>query len=76
MAKYRVRNPGAPGNITTKVIGKGRRGKLVLTIDLGRDLGLSKSGKSLSIATTGGNKPVPEARDIFINLNVFIPIDG
>lgn len=44
--------------------------KLVITIDLSRDFGLSSSGKTRTIAKTGGFVPVPDSDDtIVLNLN-------
>lgn len=43
--------------------------KLVIEVDLTQDYGLSKSGKSISIASTLGNKSVKD--DIKIGLNVY-----
>lgn len=48
-------------------------GTLVITIDLNQELGTSASGKSVIIATTGGNVPVPGYENIKIGLNVFRP---
>lgn len=44
--------------------------KLTITIDLSQDQGISKSGKSNIIASTGGAKSVP-GHDAKINLNVY-----
>ncbi len=54
-------------NVEMKV----EHGKLVITVDLATELGPSASGKSVIIATTGGNVDVPEAPDIKIGLNVY-----
>ena len=43
--------------------------KLVIEVDLTQEFGLSKSGKSISIASTLGNKSVKD--DIKIGLNVY-----
>ena len=45
--------------------------KLVIEIDLTKDLGPSSSGKTLIVASTRGNAPVPDARDTFIGINVY-----
>lgn len=45
---------------------------LTITIDLSKRNGLSKSGKSFSIASTEGNKKVPGHDDIKIGLNCYI----
>ena len=52
-------------NITTKIEGS----TLSLTIDLAKNHGPSKSGKSIVIATTGGNKEIVPG--IFLGLNVY-----
>ena len=45
---------------------------LTITIDLSQDHGPSKSGKSIVIATTGGNISVPDyTPDTKIGLNVY-----
>ena len=46
-------------------------GKLVVTVDLAKELGPSASGKSVIIATTEGNMDVPGAPDVKIGLNVY-----
>jgi hypothetical protein len=56
-------------NIETKVQGD----KLVITIDLTKNFGLSSSGKSLIIASSEGNVPVPGREDIKIGVNVYRP---
>jgi hypothetical protein len=43
---------------------------LTITIDLSQDNGISKSGKSNIIASSGGAKAVP-GHDAKINLNVY-----
>ena len=47
------------------------QGKLVITVDLTKDLGPSASGKSIMIASTEGNVDVPAAPDVKIGLNVY-----
>ncbi len=56
-------------NIEAKVQGD----KLVITIDLTKDFGLSGSGKSIIIASTEGNVPVPGREEIKIGINVYRP---
>ena len=46
-------------------------GKLIVTVDLAKDLGPSASGKSVMIATTEGNTDVPGEPDMKIGLNVY-----
>ncbi len=45
--------------------------KLIITIDLTKKLGVSKSGKSMNIASTGGNVSVPGAEEIKIGINCY-----
>jgi hypothetical protein len=47
---------------------------LVMRIDLTQELGESSTGKSVIIATTGGNVSVPGNEEIKIGLNVYRPI--
>ncbi len=46
-------------------------GVLQITVILSKDLGLSKSGKSRKIATTGGNVKIPGGGDAIIGLNIY-----
>ena len=46
---------------------------LVLTIDLSQTLGVSASGKSEIIATTGGNVSLPGHEEVKVGLNVYRP---
>jgi hypothetical protein len=48
-----------------------REGILTITVNLNKNLGLSKSQKSQVIATTRGNARVPGADEIMIGLNVY-----
>ena len=43
--------------------------KLVIEVDLTKDYGESKSGKSIQIASSQGNKEV--ADNVFVGLNVY-----
>ena len=52
-------------NITIETKGN----TLALTIDLSKSQGPSKSGKSIVIATTGGNKEISPG--IYMGLNVY-----
>lgn len=45
--------------------------KAIITIDLTKDFGLSKSGKTIVVATTRGNVPIPGAEDIRLGLNCY-----
>ena len=44
---------------------------LTITVDLSKRYDKSKSGKSISIATTSGNISAPENPDIKIGLNIY-----
>jgi hypothetical protein len=47
-------------------------GKLIITVDLAKEFGRSKSGKSITVASTRGNKPVMfENQQFMIGLNVY-----
>lgn len=48
--------------------------KLIIEIDIKQRGEKSKSGKSISIATTGGNISVPGHEEIKVGLNVYTPV--
>lgn len=48
--------------------------QLMIAIDLSQELGQSSSGKSVIIATTGGNVSVPGHEEVKIGLNVYRPV--
>lgn len=48
--------------------------KLTITIDLSKTFGISGSGKSQIIASTGGNVSVPGNESVKIGLNVYRPV--
>ncbi len=52
-------------NIDMKVEGD----KLILVVDLGKSFGPSKSGKTIIVASTQGNKAVTS--DLMVGLNVY-----
>ena len=54
-------------NVTMAVSG----GKLVITVDLTKTYGASKSGKSITIASTGGNVGVDGHEGVKVGLNVY-----
>lgn len=54
-------------NVETKV----EKNKLIITVDLTKDFGLSKSQKNQVIATTEGNTSVPGKEEIKFGLNVY-----
>jgi hypothetical protein len=47
--------------------------KLIITVDLNQEFGLSSSGKSITIASTEGNISVPGREDVKVGLNVYKP---
>lgn len=47
---------------------------LVITVDLSQSFGVSGSGKSTIIATTGGNVSVPGQEAVKVGLNVYCPV--
>ena len=47
--------------------------KLIITVDLNQEFGLSSSGKSITIASTEGNISVPGREDVKVGLNVYRP---
>jgi hypothetical protein len=46
---------------------------LLIAIDLSHTLGLSSTGKSEIVATTGGNVGVPGREEVKVGLNVYRP---
>ena len=48
-------------------------GKLTITVDLSKSFGISSSGKSTIIASTGGNVSVPGHESVKVGLNVYRP---
>ena len=44
---------------------------LIIQVDLSQSFGLSVSGKSVTIATTAGNVPVPGYEEVKIGLNIY-----
>lgn len=54
-------------NVKMKVNGN----KLVIEVDMSKDFGVSKSGKSVIIASSEGNKSVEGRDDVKIGLNIY-----
>jgi len=49
-----------------------KAGKLIITVDLTKEFGKSKSGKSITVASTRGNKSIMfENQQFMIGLNVY-----
>lgn len=64
------------GNTTVSHVapeGEGKRGKLLIEVDLDKVTGVSGSGKSMGIATTKGNIKVgiPGIGSCYVSLNVY-----
>lgn len=53
-----------------------KKNKLHIEIDLSKELGPSSSGKTIIVASSRGNAPVPDTMDYFIGLNLFKYADG
>jgi len=53
-------------NVKTEVKGK----NLIITINLKKTFGPSKSGKTITVASTKGNKPI-EGTDVILGLNCY-----
>ncbi len=49
---------------------------LTITVDLSKDFGLSKSGKTSIIATTAGNKSIPGFDNVRVGVNVYKVKEG
>ncbi|HIJ06378.1 hypothetical protein [Methanocalculus sp.] len=45
--------------------------KLIIEVDLTKDFGISKSGKSIIIASSEGNISIPDDDEIKIGLNIY-----
>ncbi len=48
--------------------------KLIIIVDLSKTFGVSGSGKSQIIASTGGNVSVPGNESVKIGVNVYRPV--
>ncbi|WP_048149413.1 hypothetical protein [Methanolacinia paynteri] len=44
---------------------------LTIKVDISKDFGESKSGKSITIASTEGNVSIPDNEEIKIGLNIY-----
>ena len=49
--------------------------KLTITVDLNKDLGETKSGKSRAVASSYGTLNVPGSK-AKLNLNLYIPVEA
>lgn len=60
-------------NVTIKVEKK----KMIIELDITKEIGLSKSGKSMNIATTNGNhKVTTDIGEVTVGLNVYKSAKG
>lgn len=48
---------------------------LIIKVDMTKRNGVSRSGKSTTIATTMGNQPIPGDEGARIGLNIYVPSD-
>jgi hypothetical protein len=48
-----------------------KNGKLIITIDLSNDEGISSSGKSRIVASTRGNQVIPGTDGAVLGLNLY-----
>jgi hypothetical protein len=55
-------------NVSVEVKGN----DLIIKVDLSKNFGLSKAGKSTIIATTSGNKMLPSGQ--YFGLNIYKPV--
>jgi|3_EtaG_2_1085321.scaffolds.fasta_scaffold00974_3 hypothetical protein len=56
-------------NIKTSVKGD----TLTITVDLSHRGGVSKSGKTIRVASTEGNIPVDDTQDVKMGINIYVP---
>ena len=68
-SQERQKGEGSIYNVEFEVEGD----QLIIRIDLNQELGVSSSGKSVIIATTGGNVAVPGWEAVKVGLNVYRP---
>jgi hypothetical protein len=47
---------------------------LTIKIDISKRGGTSKSGKSTSVASTGGNVAITEGSEVKIGINCYVPV--
>lgn len=48
--------------------------KLVIEVDLTKEMGISGSGKSMGVASSNGNVRIPGKPEFCVGLNVFKPL--
>lgn len=60
-------------NVSYKVVGSGKGQRLVISIDLSKEIGTSATGRSIVVGTTGGLIRLEERPEVRLNVNVFKP---
>lgn len=50
--------------------------KLTIVVDLKERLGKSASGKTILVASTGGNIAIPGYEDVKLGLNAYVPAES
>ncbi len=59
-----------PQNVQMEV----QNGILVIRVDLSQSFGPSSSGKSIIVASTGGNVAIPGREEMKVGVNVYRPL--
>jgi len=59
------------GSMGTNITGKMVGSKLFLEIDVSKSFGASTSGKSITVATTSGNREIPGTSGIMLGINAY-----
>ena len=57
----------------TNIVARVEGTKLILEVDLSQEHGRSKTGKSVTIASTGGNVSVPGHEEVKMGINIYKP---
>jgi len=68
LRKFLTRREKSMKNVEFKVSGK----KLTIEIDLSKNFGPSKSGKTTIVASTEGNETIPNTGGIIVGLNAYV----
>ena len=74
--KEAVVEAGAVETIGQNVVAEVNGKELVIRVDLSKRLGRSKSGKTVRIASTLGNKVIPGHDDLRIGLNIYERVEA
>jgi hypothetical protein len=62
------------GSMATNIETRVEDNKLIITVDLTKEYGLTSSQKSTKVASSDGNMSVPGREDIKVGLNVYKPL--